>query len=64
MNEPLTVAQAATALGITPGRVIQHIAEGRLPGRKFGERVWMLDPSDVAAFQARPTGYPKGRKRK
>jgi excisionase family DNA binding protein len=59
----ISTTQAARLLGVTPGRVVQHIAAGLLPAQKIGNS-WVLDPADVAAFQPRPTGYPKGRKRK
>jgi excisionase family DNA binding protein len=63
MTDPLSVTQAAARLGITPGRVVQLIARGDLPAERLG-RMWLLDPQVVAVFTPRPTGYPKGRKRK
>ena len=63
MTYLLNTAQAARALGLTPGRVVQLIHAGRLPAEKLG-RDWVIDPQAVAAFVPGKIGYPKGRPRK
>jgi excisionase family DNA binding protein len=63
MIDRLSTAQAASALGVTPERVLQFIRAGRLPAVKIAG-VWLLEPGAVARFQPRPIGYPRGRPRK
>lgn len=60
----ITVAEAASRLGVNRQRVYALIADGRLPARRFG-RVWVIDPADLERPEVkyRPTGYPKGRRR-
>lgn len=43
MGDFLTTKDAARALGVTPARVRQLIAAGRLPAEKHG-RDWLIDP--------------------
>ena len=39
----LTVKQAATRLGVTPNRVYQLLAQGRLPGTRGAGGRWVVD---------------------
>ena len=59
----LTVSIAASRLGITPGRVRQLIASGRLKATRVG-RDWLIDADDLREFAAldRPRGYHIRRK--
>lgn len=55
----LTVAQAATALGVTVVRVRALLAAGRIPGAaKFG-RDWAIPEAGLAAVLVRKNGRPK-----
>jgi len=50
----VSVAQAASLLGVTPTRVRQRIAEGSLPAEKLGS-MWVLDRAAVVpAVPGRP----------
>lgn len=55
----LSVADAAQALGVNPGRVRQLVAAGRLDAEKIGGR-WLIPDSAVATRLAddRPVGRP------
>ena len=55
----LSVPEAATRLGVHPGRVRQLVADGRLVGQKVGGR-WLVDEAAVAARAAHdvPPGRP------
>lgn len=56
----LTVGQAALELHVTPQRVRQLCAAGRLVAAKHG-RDWAIEPASVAAYDA--TGrQPPGRR--
>ncbi|MFC4693517.1 helix-turn-helix domain-containing protein [Geodermatophilus arenarius] len=44
----VTVSEAAALLGVTPRRVRDYLADGRLPGTKRG-RAWLLDRAAVLA---------------
>ena len=54
----LTTTDAATALGITPGRVRQLIRAGQLPAVKAG-RDWLIYEDDVEAARRRKDGRRK-----
>lgn len=54
----LTTAEAAEALGVTPRRVRQLIAEGRLAAKKAG-RDYVIDPRGLKAVEDRKTGRPR-----
>ncbi|RYG38679.1 DNA-binding protein [bacterium] len=56
-EKPLTVADVAATLGVTPRRVNAMITAGRLVATKFGD-VWMINPSDVEAVRVRKAGNP------
>lgn len=61
----LTIAEAAARLGLSPSRIRQFIADGRLPAHRYGQRVVLIDEAALAPLQQpRPWGYPKGRPRK
>ncbi len=55
---PLTVAQVADKLGITPMRVRQWIEAGRMKATKFG-KAWMIAPRDAVRPVKLPMGRPK-----
>lgn len=57
MNQ-LTVAEAADALGVSPQRVRQLIAAGRLKAEKKG-RDWFIEPPDLEAVRERKPGRPR-----
>jgi excisionase family DNA binding protein len=70
-NKQLTVAQAAEILGVSPSRVKQYIADGRLKAQKIREiegirlvtPAWKISAASVAAFIRQPVGWRKGRRR-
>ena len=51
------VAEAANRLGVTPRRVRQMIADGKLPARRVG-RAWAVDERDIRALGRRPAHRP------
>ena len=58
----LTVAEAATELGVTEGRIRQLLLSGEMRGHKFGRTVWMIPESEVAKFRDPPAiGRPRSR---
>jgi len=57
VDEHISTAEAADALGITRQRVIQLIAAGRLKAEKFAS-VYMIRRSDLSAVEERPQGRP------
>jgi len=57
----LSVAQAASLLGVSPGRVRQLAASGQLPARRFG-RAWVIRRADLERYRALREGV-KGRPR-
>ncbi|RPI70326.1 MAG: DNA-binding protein [Desulfobacteraceae bacterium] len=55
----LTTPQAASALGVTRGRVLQMITRGQLPAVKVG-RDWLIEENDLQRVVDRPgPGRPK-----
>jgi len=49
---PLSTAQAAQRTGI-PLRTIQWaIKHGKLPAQRFGDKMWMIDPTDLDQWAA------------
>lgn len=54
---PLTTQQAATALGISRGRVLKLIAAGRLTATKWG-RDWVIEEANLEAVRVRRPGRP------
>lgn len=59
----ITSKVAAARLGVSPRRVRALIKDGRLPAQRIG-RDWLIEEGDLERVRERPTGYPKGRKRK
>ena len=60
-KNPISTAEAAKILGVTPSRVRQLIIEGRLEATKIG-RDQLLDKKNVESFALQPrerTGRPK-----
>ncbi len=56
MNDPwMSTAQAADALGVSPGRVRQLLLAHQLQGRKLG-REWLIRRADLQRFMALPGG--------
>jgi excisionase family DNA binding protein len=55
---PLTTTQAAEKLGITPARVGQLIAAGRIKATPFG-RSHLIEDRDLAKYTPRKTGRPR-----
>ena len=60
---PLTTAEAAEQLGITPRGVLALIRQGRLKAAKRG-RDWLCDKRSVAALARPGARHPGGRPRK
>lgn len=58
----LSTTEAARRLGLSPAQVRLLIRQQRLPARRLGERVWLLEPEDVARYQRVPVGRPKGKR--
>ncbi len=59
MNDPwMSTAQAAEALGVSPGRVRQLLLARQLPGRKLG-REWLIRRADIRRFMALPHGVTR-----
>lgn len=56
----VTVADAAEYLSVCPQRVLQFIAEDRLPAERFG-RSWQIQGKDLEKFASvsRENGRPK-----
>lgn len=62
-DDLLSTTQAAGMLGISPIRVRQFIAQGRLAAHKAG-RDWLIERTAIEALPARTAGWPPGRSRK
>lgn len=54
-TEPITTAEAAERLAVTPRRIRQLLLEGRLKGIHWG-RDWVVDPNSVAHYAAEREG--------
>jgi excisionase family DNA binding protein len=57
MAEIITTVEAGRRLGVTPQRIRQYIAEGRIRAQKVG-RDYLVDAESVDEFRPRPTGNP------
>lgn len=57
-----TAAEAADKLGVSTSVVTRYCASGRLVARKFGQRLWLIDERDLAAFAKK--SRTRGRKRR
>ena len=62
-QSPLTVAQAAAALGIGARRLRTLIETGRLPACRFG-RAYTILPADLDLVRIRRPGNPAWRSKK
>lgn len=62
-KEYMTVQQAAERLGVHPSRVKALISAGKLPAKKLGHWVWMIEETDLAEFE-RTRNTKAGRPRK
>ena len=60
-HNPLSVSEAAKALGVTPGRIRQMILAGRLKATKVGS-FWIIQPEDLEAVRYRRPGRPRKEK--
>lgn len=54
----LSTKEAAEKLNVSPIRVRQLIADGRLPAKKIG-RDYIIEESDLKAVENRRSGRPK-----
>lgn len=52
-DQPLTTAEAAKQLRVTPRRVRALIERGQLPATRHG-RDWIIYPRDLAQLNRRP----------
>ena len=50
----LTAGEAASLLGISRSRVLHLVRTGRIEARRIGERMYLLESKDVAAYAASP----------
>ena len=57
----MNVAEVASALGVTVGRVRQLAAKGAIKGEKVG-RDWVFKSADVAEYVSRPRRPGRPRK--
>lgn len=57
MRKPLSTAEAATELGVTPRRVLALISAGRLRAVRVG-RDWIIAAKDLDSVRTRPPGRP------
>ena len=53
MNTPITVLDAAHALGVTEQRVRQMIQEGKLKASRVGRRTFIINAKSLRALQAK-----------
>jgi len=67
MGQLLTTGQAARELGISPVRMRQFVAEGRIPVTRVG-RLNLIDRDDLGPLRVRRPGRPEttgaGKRRK
>jgi excisionase family DNA binding protein len=50
----LTPEEVAKQLGLAPVTVVRWMRAGKLPGRKFGRKVWRVRAADLDAFIRQP----------
>ena len=62
-KEYMTVQEAAQRLGLHESRIKALINAGKLPAKKLGKWVWMIEASDLEEF-ARTRNTKAGRPRK
>jgi excisionase family DNA binding protein len=46
----LTPEQVAERLNVSRVTVMKWLRQGRIPGRKLGEKLWRVHPDDLQAF--------------
>jgi excisionase family DNA binding protein len=46
----LTPEQVAKRLNVSRVTVMKWLRQGRIPGRKLGEKLWRVHPDDLQAF--------------
>lgn len=56
----LSTSEAAAALGVSPRRVLQLIADGRLRAKRIG-RDYVIEAKALRAVRDRPNGRPPAR---
>jgi excisionase family DNA binding protein len=56
----LTTTEAGERLGVTRKRIVQLIADGRLPAKKMG-RDFLIDAADLKLVKNRKPGRPRTR---
>ena len=59
----MTIAEAATFLGISRSLVARYVQQGKLPGHKIGVQVF-VEAKAVKAFVPAPRGNPTFGKKK
>jgi hypothetical protein len=48
----ITIAEAASRLGVKPARIWQFIRAGRLPAHQLTPHMWIIDPADLRVLDA------------
>ena len=61
MAEMISTAEAAKLLGISRGRVLVLIGEGRLPAQRVGSQ-HIINKKDLATVRDRKPGRPRKKK--
>lgn len=54
---PLTLAQAATLLGVSAATLRQQVRNGRLRARKYG-KTWVVTDGEVERYRRESLGHP------
>ncbi len=60
----LTVAEAATELGISPRTLAYRLQHGLMQGERVGARLWLIPRAEVERFRGRGKISPPGRPRR
>jgi excisionase family DNA binding protein len=56
----LTPEQVAERLNVSRITVMRWLRQGKIPGRKLGEKIWRVHPDDLQAFiEASAVGRPE-----
>lgn len=58
IEDPITTDEAARIIGVSPVRVRQLCAAGRLPGSIPFGRSWIIPRASAIAFKRQPAGRP------
>lgn len=59
MDKQLTVSVAADRLNVTPQRVRNLIAQGRIIASKPGQKNYRISEQELASFVKLPVGRPR-----